>query len=293
MSAHLGALLIVLISSLAWSAFDALRKLLADRIAPVALICLLTIASVPLFAIWVAIDGMPRVPAAYLLPALASVLLNLAANVAYIVALRSAALSVTIPLLSLTPAFTALLALPILGERPTAWQGLGIFLVVTGALGLNLPAGEQVSPGAAIRSWRREKGALWMILVALFWALATPLDKMAMARSSGPFHGLVLNAGVALGTLLGLAVQRRLGDLAGVRAVPGAFVAALGVSVAALGLQLLAMQILWVSLVETLKRGIGNILAVLLGRILFAEPVTWRKVGAVALMAAGVALLLI
>jgi multidrug transporter EmrE-like cation transporter len=46
-------------------------------------------------------------------------------------------------------------------------------------------------------------------------------------------------------------------------------------------------------LVETLKRGIGNVLAVVFGRLLFAEPVTGRKLAAVALMAAGVALLLL
>jgi drug/metabolite transporter (DMT)-like permease len=293
MSTSFGALLLVVLSSFAWGGFDALRKLLADRLAPVALLCLLTVASVPLFAVWVAVDGMPRVLPGYALPALASVVLNVVANLAYIVALRKAALSVTIPLLSLTPAFTALLAIPLLGERPSPVQGLGILLVVLGAFGLNLPAGERISPAGAFRSWRREPGALWMVAVALLWALATPLDKMAVARASGPFHGLVLNAGVAAAMLTALAAQGRLRELADVRHVRAAFVAALGVSVAALGLQLLAFKVLWVSLVETLKRGIGNVLAVIFGRLMFAEPVTARKIGAVALMGAGVALLLL
>lgn len=293
MPASLGALLLVVVSSLAWGGFDALRKLLVDRIPPLTLICLLTLASVPLFGVWVAVDGMPAVQAGYAVPALASVILNVIANLGYIAALRTSALSVTIPLLSLTPAFTALLGIPLLGERPTPVQALGIALVVAGALGLNLPVGERLSAGSILRSWRREKGALWMVMVAFLWALTIPLDKMAVERASGPFHGLVLNAGVALGTLAGLAAQRRLRELAQVRRVLGPFAAALGVSAVALGLQLMAIQHLWVSLVETLKRGIGNLLAVLFGRLLFAEPVTGRKVAAVALMVAGVALVLL
>jgi uncharacterized membrane protein len=293
MSTSLGALLLVVLSSFAWGGFDALRKLLADRIAPVALLCLLTLASVPLFAVWVAVDGMPSIRPGYTLPALASIALNVAANLAYIVALRKAALSVTIPLLSLTPAFAAVMAIPLLGERPSLVQGLGILLVVLGAFGLNLPAGERISPAGAFRSWRRDPGALWMVAVAFLWALTIPLDKMAVARASGPFHGLVLNAGVAAAMLIALTAQGRLRELGGVRSVRVAFAAALVVSVAALGLQLLAIQVMWVSLVETLKRGIGNVLAVLLGRLLFAEPVTGRKIGAVLVMGAGVALLLL
>jgi len=286
MSASLGALLLVLASSVAWGGFDALRKLLVDRIPPLTLICLLTLASVPLFAVWVMVDGMPAVLPGYAVPALTSVALNIAANLGYIAALRKSALSVAIPLLSLTPAFTALLAVPLLGERPTVVQGLGILMVVAGAVGLNLHAGE-------LRSWRRETSALWMVAVAFLWALAIPLDKLSVERASGPFHGLVLNAGVALGTLAGLAAQGRLRELAQVRTVRGPFAVSLVVSAAALGLQLIAIQHLWVGLVETLKRGIGNLLAVLLGRLLFAEPVTVHKVAAVALMIAGVALVLL
>jgi drug/metabolite transporter (DMT)-like permease len=293
MPASLGALLLVVLSSLAWGGFDALRKLLVDRIPPLTLICLLTLASVPLFAVWVGVDGMPAVQAGYAAPALASVVLNVIANLGYIAALRTSALSLTIPLLSLTPVFTALLGIPLLGERPTAVQGLGIALVVAGALGLNLPLGERLSIGSVLRSWRREQGALWMVAVAFLWALATPLDKLAVERASGPFHGLVLNAGVALGTLAGLASQGRMRELAQVRRVAGPFAASLGVSAVALGLQLIAIQHIWVGLVETLKRGIGNLLAVLLGRLLFAEPVTGRKIAAVAVMAAGVALVLL
>jgi drug/metabolite transporter (DMT)-like permease len=285
MAIPLSALLLVVGSSLAWSAHDVTRKFLVGRVRPVPLAFLLTVAAAPLFAIWTMVDGMPDIKDGYALPAVSSVLLNIAANLMFFVALRTSALSVTIPLLSLTPVFTALLGIPMLGEVPTPLQGLGIVLVVAGAFALNLPEERPY--------WRWERGAALMTAVAFLWSLTVPLDKMAMAQASAPFHATVLCGGVAAGVLAVLVWQRRLGELAGLRHVRGVFALALVTSILALGLQLLAMQQVWVGLVETLKRGIGNVAAVGLGRAVFGEPVTLRKLLAVGLMAVGVGLILI
>ena len=285
MAIPLGALLLVAGSSLAWSAHDVTRKFLVGRIRPVPLAFLLTVAAAPLFAIWTAVDGPPVIQPGYAVPAVSSVLLNIAANLMFFAALRTSALSVTIPLLSLTPVFTALLGIPMLGEVPTPLQGLGIVLVVAGAFALNLPEERPY--------WRWERGAALMTTVALLWSLTVPLDKMAMARASAPLHATVLCGGVAAGVFAVLVWQRRLGELAELRRVRGVFALALVTSILALGLQLLAMQQVWVGLVETMKRGLGNVSAVVLGRVVFGEPVTLRKLLAVGLMAAGVALILI
>jgi drug/metabolite transporter (DMT)-like permease len=288
MSISLSALLIVLAASLAWGGVDTARKMLSGRLRPVPLIFLLTAAAVPFFAVWLAVDGMPEVAPGYWVPALGSLALNVGANLAFIHALRLSPLSVTVPLLSLTPVFTALLAMPMLGERPSALQGLGILLVVAGAFALHLP--ERLPAGAGFQ--RVERGAVWMVGVALAWSLTVPLDKLSVERASAAFHAVVLCSGVGLAVFLILAGQRRVRELAAVRQLPGAFVLALGASVVALGLQLVAIQLVWVGLVETVKRGIGNLMALFMGRLLFGEPVTVRKLVAVALMAAGVALVL-
>lgn len=280
-------------TSLAWSGFDVCRKLLVGRVKPVPLVFLLTAASVPLFGLWAGVEGMPEVKAGYALPAFLSVVLNVAANLLFFVSLRTSPLSVTIPLLSFTPVFTTLLAIPLLGEVPAPVQVAGILLVVAGAFVLNLAAEERISLAALWRSWRRERGAAEMILVAFLWSLTVPLDKMAAERSSGPFHGMVLCAGVAAGVFLVLLFQRRLGELGEARGVLGILALALVISTVALGLQLLAIQQVLVGFVETLKRGIGNVMAVIFGRALFGEEVTLRKLLAVGLMAAGVALILV
>jgi len=128
--------------------------------------------------------------------------------------------------------------------------------------------------------------------VALLWSLTVPLDKLATARASGPFHATVLCLGVAAGIFTVLAGQRRLRELGDIRQAGGVFVLGVLLSIAALGLQLLAMQQVWVGLMEALKRGLGNLSAVILGRLLFEEEVTPRKLLAVGLMIVGVALIL-
>jgi len=294
-SIPLTALLLVVASSLGWSGFDLLRKLLVREVAPVALLLLLTLGSVPLFAVWVWIDGVAAPAPGYLAPALASVLLNVAANVLFLHGMRLAPISVAIPLLSLTPVFTTLTAIPLLGERPSAAGVAGILLVIAGAIWLNwprrpaAPAGKEPPAGDPRRALY---GAVMVAATALLWSLTPPLDKMAVARASAPLHGLVLTGGVALAVLLGMAFQGALGELGRVRRVPGRLVLALVVSSAALGFQLLALPLVFVGTIETLKRGLGNCMALVYGRLFFGEAVTLSKILAVGLMAAGVGMIL-
>ena len=286
MSLPLSVLLLVVACSLGWAGVDLLRKLLVAKVSPVALVFLLTVGVVPLFAAWMAMAGTSWPRPGYFVPAFASVVLNVAANLLYLEGMRITPISVTVPLLSLTPAFASLLAIPLLGERPSPPLTLGILMVVAGAIALH---------------WRRSvddghhgtvKGAAFVALTALFWSLATPLDKLAVEQADAPLHAFVLTAGVAVGVLLVLAVRGKLGDLGQVRRVPGVYVLALVVSALALGLQFLAFSYVYVGTIETLKRGIGNFMALLSGWVFFAEPVTPRKLVAVAMMAVGVGLIL-
>ena len=292
MSIAPAALLLAVAASLSWAGVDLLRKLLVREIPPVALVFLLTLGSAPLFALWLAIEGAARPAPGYLAPALGSVLLNVVANLMFVQGMRIAPLSVTVPLLSLTPVFATLLAVPLLGERPSTLDMLGILLVVAGAIWLNaLPRGAKGGEGVEDRR-ERIGGALLVAVTALLWSLTIPLDKLAVERSGAPLHGLVLTGGVAVGTLVVLVVRGSLGELAAARRVPGVLALALVVSSAALGLQLLALPLMLVGTIETLKRGVGNFMALVSGRVFFGEPVTPGKVVAVLLMAVGVALIL-
>lgn len=289
MSIPLVPLLLVLASSLAWAGCDLSRKLLVKEIPPVALLFLLTLGTAPIFVVWVVVEGGSWPGAGYWGPALGSVALNVAANLLLLQGMRIAPLSVTVPLLSLTPAFATLLAIPMLGERPSGRGWLGILMVIAGAVWLHWqPRGGAAHPadtGAL-------KGALMVASTALCWSMTTPLDKMALRWSTAPFHGFVSNAGVAVAVLGVLLARGWLADVGRVRAVPGVLVAALFVNAIALGLQFLALPHVYVGAMETLKRGIGNFMALLSGRVFFGEAVTPGKLLAVIVMAVGVGLIL-
>lgn len=292
MTLTLIALLVVLGTSLGWSILDLLRKMLVGTVRPVALLFLMTIAQSAVFVVWVTLDSGAHLTSGYWLPALGSVALNVVANVAFIEALALAPLSLTIPLLSLTPALAALAAVPLVEELPSPLQTSGILMVVAGALYLSLD-GDRTSLANLWRALRRQRGTQLMVVVAVAWSLAIPLDKLALKQSSISVHSLGLTFGVALGCLAILLARRQLGDLAAVRRVPGLFAASLAVSSVATALQLVALTMAWVSLVETFKRGFGNLTSIVFGRAFFGEPVTAPKLVAVGLMVAGVVLIAI
>ena len=187
-------IILVVGATLCFSLFDLLRKKLTGRLSDGFLVMVLALGAVPLYGVWVTVQPPPGVSAAYVWPGLLSVACNLGANYGFLRSVRLAGLSAVIPLLSLTPVFTALLGIPLLGELPAAGEWLGISMVVCGALALQL--GER--SGDRGRPWTLGAGAWWMILVAFLWATALPLDKLATEASNAAFHGLVMHLGVGL-----------------------------------------------------------------------------------------------
>ena len=87
-------------------------------------------------------------------------------------------MSLTIPLLSLTPVGTTLLGWAFRHQVPTGFQAVGIALVLAGAVALGLRSGTW--PG--LRAYRREPGVRDMLLAALAWSLTAVIDQMALER---------------------------------------------------------------------------------------------------------------
>jgi drug/metabolite transporter (DMT)-like permease len=291
MSVSLLAAVLTIGCAIGFSLADLLRKLLAERARPLPLLVAMSLGMAPFFLAWWVWQGGGAPTAGYWLPGMGSALLNLVANLAFLEAVRIAPLSLTIPVLSLTPVFTTLLAIPMLGEVPAARQLAGVALVVAGVMWLNLGGTEGVAPGNLLRSLLRRRGSQLMVVTALFWSLAMPLDKLAMAASGPSFHGLALNLGVAAGALLVLAGRGRLSDLPRLGGRWRLLALLVLVGAVALVLILLAITQTWIGFIETMKRGLGSFMAVVWGRLVFGEPVTGRKLVAVAVIAAGVGLI--
>lgn len=286
------ALTLVVGCSVAFSVSDLFRKLLATWVSPLPLLLALSLGMAPAFAIWCVIDGKVTPAAGYWLPGIGSVILNVGSNLALLEAVRRSPLSLTIPMLSLTPVFTTLLAIPLLGEIPSGRQWVGVGLVVVGAFWINLELGSS-SVHRALSSFASEPGSRLAILVAVLWSLAMPLDKLALHHSSPAMHGLVLSLGVGLGVITLAWTRGALGRFHELWIRPWMVGAGVVVSIAAIAFQLIAIALVWVGLVETLKRGIGSLLSQLWGRLIFDEPLESQRLAAVLVMGAGVALILL
>ncbi len=292
MSLTSGALLLTLGASTAFGAFDAARKKLGAHLGPLAITALLGIGQVPVFAGWCLLEGLRPPEPGYVPQALASIAFNLTGNLLFMRAVQVSPLSLTIPFLSFSPAFSLLFSASLLGERPRALQAFGIAWVVVGAFLLNVEREDLTRPSRLWRGFLRERGSLWMLGTALVWALGSIFDKRALVHASAPLHGLVQAVGIPLGVLLLMAGRGELARLGDVRRCKRLYTVTLLISACAVGLQLLALPLVLVSLYEAIKRCVGMTAAVLNGALLFGEPVTAQKLAAIGLMGTGVVLIL-
>ncbi|MBX7078094.1 MAG: DMT family transporter [Nannocystaceae bacterium] len=279
--------------SLLWAVLDVLRKQLVARVELGPLVVWLALSQAPLLAPWAATADPSAITEGYGGWALASVAVNVLANVLYLFAVGSGQFSIAIPLLAFVPVWTAVLAVPLLGQLPTPLQGLGIAMVVAGAVALT--GGGRRGLVALVR----EPASVAMLGVAFAWSLTIVLDKRATTHAPVAIHALVLSLGIAAGGTAWRLVQTRgrVGEVArgigrALAAAPGRIAAAGAVAAAAMALQLLAIQSVPVSVLESVKRTLGMGAALVFGRVLFGERIDRARVIAIAVMAAGAVLVL-
>jgi drug/metabolite transporter (DMT)-like permease len=123
--------------------------------------------------------------------------LNAIAVVLYIQALSRSDLSLTVPILTLTPLFMLGTSPFIIQEYPTAVDAIGVLLIVVGAYVLNLRASHQGywAPFQAIFS---QPGPRLMLVVALIWSFTANFDKIGVVNSSSSFWVVSLFSFVAI-----------------------------------------------------------------------------------------------
>ncbi len=284
-------LLLVAGAGIGFAILDLLRKKLSTRVRLVPLLFWLSASVLPIYAVWCLLAAPATIEARYWAPAVGSLVLNVGANLLYLRAVQVGELSRTIPLLSLTPVLTAIVAVPLLGEVPSSSQLVGILLVVIGALLLQRSGKAAPETERASRLMGLPASAWLMLSVAALWSATVAFDKLALEQASVPIHAFVLNAGIGIAMVVWLAARRELGTLGLPRETVPLVALASIVSALALGLQLLALEHVFAALLETLKRGVGGFAALVLGRWFFAEPLSIAKALAVAIMVVGIALL--
>lgn len=297
MTTSLAGFLIGAVSAIGWATLDALRKSVGERASATTAVAAMALFQLPLLLAalvfgelvgpfeepWSGfMGGIPDVDADYLPPMFGSIALNIVANWLFYRAVTISPLGLTVPYLSFTPVFTLLTGLVVLGQSPTVWGLVGIVIVTAGAFILN---------GGSLSSLREERGSLYMIAVALLWSVTPALDKIAVDRSSVLVHMTMLATGifVAFWALRAVTDHSPTEMLKQMRAAPWLLVLTGVLTVFALVLQLWAYEFIDVAYVETVKRALGVLAAVLVGWRVFGEGDLRRRLVAAAVIAVGVA----
>lgn len=140
---------------------------------------------------------IPEIDSVFFLAFFTALPLEVTATVLYVKALKLSPLSLTVPFLSLTPIFLIVIPFLILGETISLAGVIGVLMIALGGYTLNI---KEVRKGflAPFIAIRRERGSLYMILVALIYSVTATLGKLAIQHSSPVFFGVVYYSALAL-----------------------------------------------------------------------------------------------
>lgn len=111
-------------------------------------------------------------------------------------ALQISRLSVSLPMLSLTPLFLVILSYVMLKEMPTVSGFIGILLIVVGAYVVNIKNGKGFF--APFKSLLKIKGSLYVIIVAFVWAITANLFKIGILSSNAIYFSALVYSFISL-----------------------------------------------------------------------------------------------
>ncbi len=246
--------------------------------------------SLPLFALSLPFVSVPSLDAVFWWCFVVSIPINCLSFVLYMEAIRVSPLSLTVPFLTLTPAFLVLTGYAVLGERASWAAVLGITVIVIGGYVLNAPAarGGFSQPLKAVAT---ERGSLLMIAVAFIYSVSAVLGKKAILHSSPLFFGMfffLLQNFFLVGWAWGKGALRRRSVVQPSAVLKGIFVGTL--YYLHVVLHVWAISLTQAAYMIALKR-LSAVFGVLYGAWLFKEKhLAWRFTGA-AVMVAGAAII--
>lgn len=161
--------------------FAAIKKL--KNLNPFLTMTLLNLSVLPLIALGLLIFGLPSVPNSFYAIVLINCVIFLLAQYLIIQSLKSADLSVAVPMLSFTPVFSILTSYFLLNELPKFYGFIGIVLVVAGAYILNsFKASKSIL--APFMLLIKNKSVMQMFLVSFLFSVTAVLAKKAITLSN-------------------------------------------------------------------------------------------------------------
>ena len=217
--------------------------------------------------------------------------LNILAFTLYVRALKLADLSLTVPLVTLTPLFLLATSPIIVQEWPTWADGAGVVLLVIGSYVLNIQsptAGITTNVWSPLLAMAKNPGSRLMLCVAFIWSITSNFDKIGVLNSSPLCWAVALFTVIAGGMLpFVLRPGRGLKPLASqwkLLVVTGGF------NAFAIAFQMLALTLAPVAQVIAVKR-MSTLISVLFGHFLFGERGMRSRLLGAGIMVSGVAIM--
>ena len=280
------SILICIISAFFWAAFDLTRKLSLQKISSVSLLLIFTLGQTLIFGSWIFYEDPFLNTINYIIPGLALIIISLFSALLFLKAIKQSDLSLTIPLLSLSPLFSSLFSLIFLNEKLSYFQYIGVFLIIFGTLILY---SKRITLGEILKSFKvliNNKSARLMLVVSLIWSLTPVLDKLCLKNSSINIHGLIQSFGLVI--LLIFLLKKERHEIIGLKKNWKLILITTFTGIIATVLQFYAILFNYVPIMEAIKRSIGQLSSVVFGKLFFKEKITNPKILGVLILSFGV-----
>ena len=285
------AIVICMISGIFWAFFDLSRKITLKKISSFTLLILFSLAQLIIFSIWINFEGSQIKIGPYILPGLLLVIISTISAFLFLKALSISELGLSIPLLSFSPLFSTILSSMILDENLQKLQYFGIGLIICGTMILYSRSFSIPDVFKSLTYIAQNKGARYMILVSLIWSLTPILDKICFKYSSMNIHGFIQSLGM-LAILIIINRKSFLDDLLSIKESSFIICITMFIGTIATILQFFAISLTFVSIMESIKRSVGQVFSVILGTICFDEKITYQKILGVIILTFGVFVIL-
>lgn len=168
---------------------DALLKRFFTDLSPYGLALMRLLYTVPILTIGWWWTPVPELGREFLLVVAAALPLEAAAGLLYMLALKTAPLSVCAPMMAFTPLLLIVTGWLVLQETLNLWGIAGIGGIALGSYLIHIQDLRKgwLAPWSAL--WRLP-GSRWMLLAAALYAITSALGKLAVLYSNPTFFGL-------------------------------------------------------------------------------------------------------
>lgn len=236
------------------------------------------------------LKGIPNLDGLFWIAFTARTVLEVIAVILYVNSLKTTDLSLSLPMLALTPLFLLFTGLAINHEFPKPFGLIGVGAIVLGTYLLNFKKNERFyQPFLAIY---QNKGVFMMFLVAIIWGITGSLHKLAILHSN-PYFYAAFGALVLAIIFTPLAIWSNKQDfMKALRPESLPKIAPVGILEGLTVLtQMIGQSIALTVFIISLKRT-SIIFSSIMGWLFFKEPIKQRIVP-ICLMVAGVILILL